>query len=513
MNGSARRVSVVTGGASGIGAACVRELAGAGDLVVVADRDMAKAQAVAAEFGGRAYAVDVGDEQGVEACAAAIERECGPVDVLVNSAGIIQVPVRPHDLPMTAWDDVVRVDQRGTYVACVAFARGMIARRRGSIVNIASIAGMRSMPLHAYAPAKAAVIAITECLAAEWGPSAVRVNAVSPGYTLTPALKNAIERGERDTSALTANAALRRLVDPAEIARVVAFLASDAASAMTGANVPVDCGWLAGTSWSTYGGLREANGLAMLEVQHLCKSFGGVKAADDITLNFADGSLTAVIGPNGAGKSTFFNLITGALKPDSGRILLDGVDMAGRSPPDIARHGIGRAFQVASIFPSLTVHETMLAAVGADQRRAGILHRRFPLAETRDRAEYAMELLGLASKRNRTAATLSHGDQKLLDIALALVLDPQLLLLDEPTAGMGTEERWRMIDKVRELWEREKITVVFIEHDMDIVFKIAPEIVVLCYGRILATGTPDAIRQNPAVIEAYLGTEHHAEAT
>ncbi len=251
----------------------------------------------------------------------------------------------------------------------------------------------------------------------------------------------------------------------------------------------------------------------MLEVQNLCKSFGGVKAADDITLTFADGSLTAVIGPNGAGKSTFFNLITGALKPDTGRILLDGVDMAGRSPPDIARHGIGRAFQVASIFPSLTVHETMLAAVGAVQRRAGILYRRFPLPETRDRAEYAMELLGLAGKRNRTAATLSHGDQKLLDIALALVLDPQLLLLDEPTAGMGTEERWRMIDKVRELWEREKITVVFIEHDMDIVFKIAPEIVVLCYGRILATGTPDAIRQNPAVIEAYLGTEHHAEAT
>jgi len=250
----------------------------------------------------------------------------------------------------------------------------------------------------------------------------------------------------------------------------------------------------------------------MLEVQHLCKSFGGVKATDDVNLNFADGSLTAVIGPNGAGKSTFFNLITGALKPDSGRILLDGVDMAGRSPPDIVRHGIGRAFQVASIFPSLTVHETMLAAVGADQRRASILHRRFPLAETRDRAEYAMELLGLASKRNRIASALSHGDQKLLDIALALVLEPQLLLLDEPTAGMGTEERWRMIDKVRELWEREKITVVFIEHDMDIVFKIAPEIVVLCYGRILATGAPDAIRQNPAVIEAYLGTEHHAGA-
>jgi branched-chain amino acid transport system ATP-binding protein len=250
----------------------------------------------------------------------------------------------------------------------------------------------------------------------------------------------------------------------------------------------------------------------MLQIRALCKSFGGVKATDNVTLDFADGSLTAVIGPNGAGKSTFFNLVTGALRPDSGQIMLNGVELAGRSPPDIVRHGIGRAFQVASIFPSLTVHETMLAAVGADQRRASVLHRRFPLAETRDHAEQAMELLGLTNKRNRTAATLSHGDQKLLDIALALVLEPKVLLLDEPTAGMGTEERWRMIDKVRELWERQKITVVFIEHDMDIVFKIAPEIVVLCYGRILATGTPDAIRRNAAVIEAYLGTEQHAEA-
>jgi branched-chain amino acid transport system ATP-binding protein len=250
----------------------------------------------------------------------------------------------------------------------------------------------------------------------------------------------------------------------------------------------------------------------MLEIRDLSKSFGGVKATDNVTLDFADGSLTAVIGPNGAGKSTFFNLITGALKPDAGQILLDGADLAGKTPPEIVRHGIGRAFQVASIFPSLTVQETMLAAVCADQRRAGVLHRRFPLPETRDRAEQAMELLGLTNKRNRVAATLSHGDQKLLDIALALVLDPKVLLLDEPTAGMGTEERWRMIDKVHRLWEAKRITVLFIEHDMDIVFKIAPKIVVLCYGRILASGTPEEIRRNEAVIEAYLGTEHH-EAT
>ena len=250
----------------------------------------------------------------------------------------------------------------------------------------------------------------------------------------------------------------------------------------------------------------------MLSIQHLTKSFGGLKATDDVSLDFPGGSLTAVIGPNGAGKSTFFNLISGALTPDGGKILLDGADLAGRSPPEIMRRGIGRAFQVASIFPTLTVQETMLAAVCADQRRNSILHRRFPLVETRDRAEHAMEMLGLASKRHRVVATLSHGDQKLLDIALALVLDPKVLLLDEPTAGMGPEERWRMIEKVHELWEKQKITVVFIEHDMDIVFKIAPSIVVLCYGRILATGTPDAIRSDNAVIDAYLGTEEGGAA-
>ena len=123
-----------------------------------------------------------------------------------------------------------------------------------------------------------------------------------------------------------------------------------------------------------------------------------------------------------------------------------------------------------------------------------------------------MELQGLARKRNRTAANLSQGDHKLLEIALPQVLDPKVLLLDEPTAGMGPEERWRVIDKVHELWERQKMTVVFIEHDMDIVFKIAPSIRVLSYGRVLAEGTPQQIRTNPAVIEAYLGSEHEVAA-
>ena len=248
-------VAAVTGAASGIGAACCRELAARGARIALLDRD-AHVDAVAREVNGRAWVVDVANEAALERCANAVEAELGPVEILVNSAGVIQVPLPPDRLSMEIWDEVVRVDQRGTYVAAIVFGTRMAARRRGSIVNIASIAGMRSMPLHAYAPAKAAVIAMTECLAAEWGPAQVRVNAVSPGYTRTPALQAAIDKGERDVSALERNAALGRLVEPAEIARAVAFLASSDAGAITGANIPVDCGWLVAGSWHTYGGLR-----------------------------------------------------------------------------------------------------------------------------------------------------------------------------------------------------------------------------------------------------------------
>ena len=248
-------VAVVTGGTSGIGLACAQELAARGALVAIVDRDP-RAYGVAKELGGRAWIVDVGDEAAVERCAAEIDSEFGAPEVLVNSAGIIQKPLPPAQLTMQIWDDVVRIDQRGTYVACVAFGKRMAVRRRGSIINIASIAGMRSMPMHAYAPAKAAVISITECLAAEWGPAQVRVNAIAPGYTRTPALQGAIDKGERDVSALEGNAALGRMVEPIEIARVAAFLAGAQASAITGATIPVDCGWLVTTSWHTYGGLR-----------------------------------------------------------------------------------------------------------------------------------------------------------------------------------------------------------------------------------------------------------------
>jgi len=252
-------VAVVTGGASGIGAACCRMLAARGAKVAVLDRDAAGATAVAREIGGRAFAADVTDEAQLTRVAAEVEAALGAVEILVNSAGIIQVPARPTELAMDVYDWVVDVDQRGTYLASVVFARHMLTRRRGSIINIASIAGMRALPLHAYAPAKAAVISMTACLAAEWGTAGLRVNAVSPGYTRTPALQGAIDKGERDVSLLENNAALGRLVEPDEIAKAVAFLASGEASAITGINLPVDCGWLAASTWATYGGVR-ANG-------------------------------------------------------------------------------------------------------------------------------------------------------------------------------------------------------------------------------------------------------------
>ncbi len=249
-------IAVVTGGASGIGAACVQVLAARGARVAVLDVNMGQAEALARETGGLAVRADVGDETSLRDAAARIAGELGEASILVNSAGVLQVPLRPSELSMDVYDRVVHIDQRGTYLACAVFGPAMVARRRGAIVNIASVAGMRSMPLHAYAPAKAAVISITQCLAAEWGPAGVRVNAVSPGFTRTPALQAAIDRGERDPANLIATAAMGRLVATDEVARAVAFLCSDDASAITGVTLPVDCGWLVAPSWATYGGLR-----------------------------------------------------------------------------------------------------------------------------------------------------------------------------------------------------------------------------------------------------------------
>lgn len=250
------RVMVVTGGASGIGAACAELLASEGCRVVVADLNEELAQEVATRIGGIAWKLDVSEIRSVEESARGIEEKVGPVYGLVNSAGIIQQPLEPYSLPMDTWDLVQKVDFRGTYIACLAFGKAMLARKRGSIVNISSVTGYRSVPLHSYAPAKAAVVSMTQCLAAEWGPAKVRVNSVAPGYTLTPALQGAIDRGERSLDRLLLNAPLNDTVKPSQIGDAVSFLLSDRALAITGVDLPVDCGWLAGTSWSTYGGFR-----------------------------------------------------------------------------------------------------------------------------------------------------------------------------------------------------------------------------------------------------------------
>ncbi|MEM7744227.1 MAG: ABC transporter ATP-binding protein [Pseudomonadota bacterium] len=245
----------------------------------------------------------------------------------------------------------------------------------------------------------------------------------------------------------------------------------------------------------------------MLKLEHVTKAFGGVVATNDVSLEFPPRSLSAIIGPNGAGKTTLFNLITGHLLPDNGRILLEGEDIAGLRPAAIVNKGVGRAFQVASIFPSLTVEEALIGAVTAHMGQSGRLFQAFPPPAAKQRAEEMIELLQMAPVARRKCSNISHGDQKLLDVGLALALEPKVLLLDEPTAGMGPEERWDMINTVRRLWETQHMTLIFIEHDIEIVFEVSQTINVLKYGAVLASGAPEEIRGNPDVIEAYLGTE------
>jgi NAD(P)-dependent dehydrogenase (short-subunit alcohol dehydrogenase family) len=256
VEGGKGRIVAVTGGASGIGRACVQVLAKKGWKVAVLDIDAPGAEKVAREIGGLGLALDVGDEAAVEAAAAKVEGELGPVYGLVNCAGILAAPVPPEELPIAEWDRVVRVNQRGTYVTALAFGLRMAKRGRGSIVNIASINAFRSMPFHGYAPTKAAIVSITMNLATEWGPSGVRVNAVSPGFTRSPALQAKIDSGERDVGAIEKATALRRLMEPEDSAYAVAFLLSDEAAGITGVNLPVEGGWLVMPSWQSYPGIR-----------------------------------------------------------------------------------------------------------------------------------------------------------------------------------------------------------------------------------------------------------------
>ena len=252
LNGA---IALITGGASGIGLACTRWMSDHGCRVVVADRDAEAADAAAKLVSGLARIVDIRDNEAVQTAVAAVEDEAGAIDILVNCAGVLQNPRPPGQLTMKEWDLVTAVDLRGTYVMCAAVGSRMAARRHGSIVNIGSVAGLRPGPLHAYGPAKAAVIALTKSLAAEWGRAGVRVNAVSPGFTRTPSVAKSFERRILNEATLTQSTALGRLIEPGEIAAAVGFLASPLASAITGVNLTVDAGYLVATPMQAYGGL------------------------------------------------------------------------------------------------------------------------------------------------------------------------------------------------------------------------------------------------------------------
>jgi ABC-type branched-subunit amino acid transport system ATPase component len=244
----------------------------------------------------------------------------------------------------------------------------------------------------------------------------------------------------------------------------------------------------------------------MLVLRHVSKSFGGNHVIQDVSLEFAKGSLSAIIGPNGAGKTTLFNLICGTVRPDHGEIVLEDRALQGLPPRHVAARGLARAFQVASLFPTFTPWESFCAAAASAHLGIGGLFSGFPRASARHRADDVIALLGLGAVARTPVAQLSHGDQKMVDIGIALCTRPQVLLLDEPTAGMGPEERWHMVDTVRRLWQSTGLTVLFIEHDMDIVFSVAQDVTVLSYGAILARGAPAAVRADPSVIQAYLGS-------
>jgi branched-chain amino acid transport system ATP-binding protein len=246
----------------------------------------------------------------------------------------------------------------------------------------------------------------------------------------------------------------------------------------------------------------------ILRIESLTKSFNGNTVISNVNFAIRQGELSSIIGPNGAGKTTLFNLITGYYLPNSGGIYFQEKDIAGMQPYDIVRLGIARAFQITNIFPRLSVLENIVATVITHQKRnLNIVKPVRKLKAVYEKAYVVLENVELHEMAHRQCGTLAHGNQKRLDIAVALALEPKLLLLDEPTAGMSPEERWQTVELIQKLWKQLNITMLFIEHDMDIVFGISQKVRVLCYGSMLAEGSPEEISKNEQVIEAYLGEE------
>jgi branched-chain amino acid transport system ATP-binding protein len=247
-----------------------------------------------------------------------------------------------------------------------------------------------------------------------------------------------------------------------------------------------------------------ATGEPILRVESLAKRFGGLQALGGVDLTVAHGEFRAIIGPNGAGKSTFFNAMTGVLRPDSGRVTFEGREVTGEPPHVLARNGVGRTFQITSVFHDLTALENVQVALLAHARRAWSV---WPRARSlyAGRAQELLALVGLDGNARRLAGTLAHGDQKRLELAIALAGAPRLLLLDEPTAGMAAQERIESIKLVHRVARELGLSCVFTEHDMAVVFAVATRITVMHQGRVLAEGTPVEVRARPEVQQVYLG--------
>lgn len=251
----------------------------------------------------------------------------------------------------------------------------------------------------------------------------------------------------------------------------------------------------------------------VLEMQHVEKHFGGVHAIDDFSVKIEKGKIHGLIGPNGAGKTTIFNNITGIYAPSAGKIIFDGNDITGTAPYKVAQLGIGRTFQNIRLFSNLSVLENVIIASGLDatyNMPQAIFHsKKFFDREKflNDKAMGLLEIVGLADKCEEKASALPYGHQRKLEIARAMALDPKLLLLDEPAAGMNAEESLDLVNFVKEIREKFDITILMIEHHMDVVTNLCDYCTVLNFGKTIAVGTPAEIKANPEVIRAYLGGE------
>jgi branched-chain amino acid transport system ATP-binding protein len=245
--------------------------------------------------------------------------------------------------------------------------------------------------------------------------------------------------------------------------------------------------------------------VAVLEVEGLCKSFGGVHAVRDVSFRLDAGELLALIGPNGAGKTTCFNCLNGQLRPDAGRVVLAGEPVTGLAPRRIFRRGVGRTFQITQTFASMTVRENVQMALIAHHRRTG--HGWRPAGSMfKDAADRLLERVAMADQAGRACAVLAYGDLKRVELAVALVGPPKLLLMDEPTAGMAPRERVELMALARAIVKEQGLAVLFTEHDMDVVFAHADRIMVMNRGELIADGAPEAVQDDPAVRHAYLGT-------